>query len=216
VTTDSTRVFARTTTTIALADGPLALAVVDDLEAHVDRVTLLAGEDPAEPPYWAHLWSGARVLADAVPRGRGRAVEVGCGLGLPGLAALRRGWRTTFVDREVAPLAFVAASAAANALPTPARVAADFTTSALRPAAFDLVLAAELLYDRAAFATIAASLARLLAPRGALLLADAARIDTSTFWPLLERSGLHLTITQHRLLEEGFPVTISLITATRW
>ena len=189
------------------------MVVVDDLEAHVDRAALLAGEDPPEPPYWAHLWSGAAVLADAVPPGRGRAVEVGCGLGLPGLAALRRGWRTTFVDRAPAPLAFVAASAVANALPVPPRVAADLTTPALRAGAFDLVLAAELLYDRAAFKAIAAALARLRAPRGTLLMADAGRIDTRDFWPLLAAHGLALDVVEQRVFEEGFPVTVRLVRA---
>ena len=64
---------------------------VDDLERYVDRRALLAGDDPEEPPYWAHLWSGARVLADAVPARPGRTIELGCGLGLPGLTAARRG-----------------------------------------------------------------------------------------------------------------------------
>src|SRR5262245_47585956 len=92
----------------------VALWQVADLERHVDRRALLAGDDAPEPPYWAHLWSGARVLAAALPPCAGRVVEFGCGLGLPGLVAARRGAAVTFVDRVRAPLAFVRASAAAN------------------------------------------------------------------------------------------------------
>src|SRR5262245_5204098 len=82
----------------------LALWRVADLEQHVDRTALLAGDDPPEPPYWAHLWSGSQLLASAVPRGRATAIELGCGLGLPGLVAAQRGARVTFVDRVAAPL----------------------------------------------------------------------------------------------------------------
>src|SRR5262249_48349651 len=84
------------------------------LERPVDRTALLSAEEPPEPPYWAHLWSGALVLAAAVPEDPGSVVELGCGLGLPGLVAARRGARVTFVDRAPAALAFVRASAALN------------------------------------------------------------------------------------------------------
>src|SRR5262245_4457891 len=51
-------------------------------------------------PYWADLWPSARMLAKMVlrepwPPGL-TALEVGCGLGLPGLAALARGLRVVF------------------------------------------------------------------------------------------------------------------------
>lgn len=187
----------------------IALWTVENLARHVDREALLAGENPPEPPYWAHLWSGARVLARAVPHDAGDAVELGCGLGLPGVVAARRGARVTFVDRIATPLRFARASIAANGLTAAGFVAADFTGDALR-ARFDLVLAAEVLYDRAAFPTIAAALAARLRPGGLGLLADAGRIDTRAFWPHLDAVGLRADVTEHRVVEEGFPVVVRL------
>ena len=52
----------------------IALWQVADLERHVDRRALLAGDDPPEPPYWAHRWSGAAVLGEAVRRGARSAI----------------------------------------------------------------------------------------------------------------------------------------------
>jgi predicted nicotinamide N-methyase len=194
-----------------VAGRPLALWRVADLERHVDRQALLAGDDPPEPPYWAHLWSGALVLAEAAASVPARsAVELGCGLGLPGLAAARAGARVVFVDRVAAPLAFVRASAAANGLGPPPCVVADFTAGALA-ARFDLVLAAEVLYDRAAFDAIAASLARLLAPGGRALVADGRRIDTRGFRWSLATAGLEWTGTTHAVREEGLPLTVDLL-----
>src|SRR5215468_5581467 len=55
-------------------------------------------------PYWADLWPAARMLAKAVLRTPWtpglHALEVGCGLGLPGIAALAQGLRVTFSDYD--------------------------------------------------------------------------------------------------------------------
>ena len=196
-----------TCTTIALADGPLALWQVAALERHVDRAALLgAVDDPPEPPYWALCWSGARVLADVVPRDAGRVIELGCGLGLPALAAARRGARVTCVDRVVDPLRFVRASAATNGV----RVDVVVADVAAAPTAggFDCVLAAELLYERPTFPALVASLRALLAPGGRVLLADAGRIDTRDFYALLPPAGFAVTSGEVRVLEEGWPVTV--------
>jgi predicted nicotinamide N-methyase len=197
-------------TRVAVGADAMALWRVADLERHVDRRALLAGVDPPEPPYWAHLWSGALVLAAAVPAGGVRtAVELGCGLGLPGLVAARRGARVTFVDRIAAPLEFVRASARANGVGVDLLVA-DFTTPVLR-ARYDLILAAEVLYDRAAFPALARALLQHLAPGGRALLTDARRMDTHPFYADLDAAGLGWRATEHRLREEGQPVTVRLV-----
>jgi predicted nicotinamide N-methyase len=188
----------------------LRFASVADLERHVDRDALLRAEDPPEPPYWAHCWSGARVLAERVPRHGGRVLEVGCGLGLPGLVAAARGARGVFADRVAAPLAFVRASLDANGLGA-GLVVADVLDAPWR-SAFDLVLAAEVVYDRATFGALAAALRASLAPGGRVLLADGHRIDTRGFYEAATAAGLAWTAEDVRVEEEGFPVTITLVT----
>jgi predicted nicotinamide N-methyase len=197
-----------------VGEDVVALWQVDDLERYVDRHALLAAEDPAEPPYWAHLWSGARVLAGAVPVRPGRTIELGCGLGLPGLTAARRGGRVTFVDRVRAPLAFVHASAVASGLAPVDLVAADFAAGGIA-GRFDLVLLAEVLYDRAAFPAMARAVADHLAEGGLALLADGARIDTRTFYPELAALGLGIETTTHRVEADGVTEAIAL-SAIRW
>jgi predicted nicotinamide N-methyase len=192
----------------------VALWQVDDLERYVDRHALLAGEDPPDPPYWAHLWAGARVLAGAVPAGPARAVELGCGLGLPGLVAARGGARVTFVDRVPEPLAFVRASALANGLAPVSLVTADLTRGALR-SRFDLVLLAEVLYDRAAFPAVARAVADLLAPGGLALLTDGMRVDTRAFYPQLAALGLGVETTHHPTDADGVSESIAL-SRIRW
>jgi predicted nicotinamide N-methyase len=204
--------FTATLAEVAIDDARVALWHVADLERHVDRHALLAGDDPPEPPYWAHLWSGALVLARAVPPAA-NALELGCGLGLPGLVAARRGARVVFVDRVATPLAFVRASLAANRL-VGALVVADATAPSFRTPRFDLVLVAELLYDRAAFPALARALRALLAPGGRVLLTDAQRIDTRAFYEALPAAGLAHRVSEHRMREEGFPLSVRLAELT--
>src|SRR6516164_9769568 len=58
-------------------------------------------------PYWAYLWPGAFLLAEAVSRQDWipgtPALEIGCGLGLAGLAGIARGLEVTFTDYDEAP-----------------------------------------------------------------------------------------------------------------
>src|SRR5262249_48358442 len=71
-------------------------------------------------PYWTDLWPASRMLAKAVlrepwPPGI-EVLEVGCGLGLPGVAALARGLRVIFSDYDLAALEFAARNARLNKL----------------------------------------------------------------------------------------------------
>src|SRR6266849_3675369 len=69
-------------------------------------------------PYWADLWPAARMLAKAIVRepwpGPLEALEIGCGLGLPGIGALSRGLRVTFSDYDATALRFAADNARLN------------------------------------------------------------------------------------------------------
>ena len=69
-------------------------------------------------PYWAELWPASRMLAKAILREPWQpgleALEVGCGLGLPGIAALAAGLRVIFSDYDATALHFAAANARDN------------------------------------------------------------------------------------------------------
>ncbi|HEY8517522.1 MAG TPA: methyltransferase domain-containing protein [Candidatus Binatia bacterium] len=168
----------------------IGLVTVRNLEQHVDRDRLL-NDETLVPPYWAMVWGGARALAVHIATRlqceRRTVLDVGCGLGLVALAAARAGARVTAIDREVAPIEFLMASAAVNGTPVEALVG-DITTARFAEP-FDLVLAADLLYERAEFEALARALGRQVAPGGTLWVADPQRVDTATFYQALGREG---------------------------
>jgi predicted nicotinamide N-methyase len=96
-------------------------------------------------PYWAELWPAGLALAQALPERLDgvRAVELGCGLGVPSLVAAAHGASITAVDWAAEAVALLHTNAAANGLAVDARVA-DWRAFA---GEYDLVLAADVLYE---------------------------------------------------------------------
>ena len=198
-----------------LGSRVVRLCAVDDLESTVDRGALLRGE--GEPPYWAYLWSGARVLAAYVARWLAvrerRVLEIGCGLGLPAVTAAVLGGRVLVVDEQRAALDFVAASAAANDVVCESWQG-DFT--ALDPGRrFDVLLAAEVVYDAARFAAVASVFDRHLDAGGIGLVADGYRTDTRGFYRALAECGLVTHAVDVRVVEEGRMVPVRLCAIRR-
>jgi predicted nicotinamide N-methyase len=97
-------------------------------------------------PYWAELWPAATALAAALPDVAGlRVVELGCGLGVPSLIAAARGARVTATDWAADAIELLRQNADRNGLVLQAEVR-DWRESWQER--FDLVLAADVLYER--------------------------------------------------------------------
>jgi predicted nicotinamide N-methyase len=116
-------------------------------------------------PYWAILWRSGVALAREIdgPALKGlRVIELGCGLGVPSLAAARAGADVLATDAETEALALVARNARANGLRLETAMA-DWAEpdEILGRAPFDLVLAADILYRRESVASLLSLLPRL-------------------------------------------------------
>jgi len=113
-------------------------------------------------PYWAELWPSALALADVVA-GRDVAgldvLELGCGLGLPSLVAGRDGARVLATDWADEALALLRANASCNGVALETRRLDWREPGEL--GTFDLVLAADVLYERRYVDVLAELLPRL-------------------------------------------------------
>jgi predicted nicotinamide N-methyase len=149
-------------------------------------------------PYWAYLWPGANMLAEAVARCWGgggevrdlEVLELGCGLGLGGLAAMDLGFRVCFSDYDPAALAFVGRSVRENGL-DPGRCSTLVLDWREPPARrFHRIIGADLLYERRLVPLVADVLARMLAPGGEALLATPYRASAEAFPEAAAEVGL--------------------------
>jgi len=97
-------------------------------------------------PYWAELWPAATALAEALPVLDGlRVCELGCGLGLPALVAAARGAEVTATDWASDAIELLRLNAARNGLRVRAELRDWREPWGER---FDLLLAADVLYER--------------------------------------------------------------------
>jgi predicted nicotinamide N-methyase len=121
----------------------LTLLRPESPEALIDEQ---AFEDDEFLPYWAELWPAALALAEALPDVRGmRVVELGCGLGVPSLAAAARGAQVTATDWAPDAIDLLRRNAERNGVHLQAEVR-DWREPWHER--FDLALAADVLYER--------------------------------------------------------------------
>jgi predicted nicotinamide N-methyase len=116
-------------------------------------------------PYWSVLWRSGVALArelDGVALRGLRVVELGCGLAVPSIAAARAGAAVLATDGCPEALELVERNADMNNVRIET-AAVDWTTpeELIRRAPFDLVLAADVFYERPSVALLLSLLPRL-------------------------------------------------------
>jgi predicted nicotinamide N-methyase len=202
---------------LTIGSRQLSLLRVKDLERWVDRAALLRDE-AEEPPYWAHLWTGALTLAryveERIECRDQNVLDLGCGLGLTGIIAALKGGRVTFADKEPEALAFATVNAQMNNCPVFAARLLDFTKDMLDQC-FSLILGAEILYDRPTFPVLVTFLLHHLTPNGRAVLADARRTNTEEFYRHLDHAGLQWTQEEVQEREENLPLTVRIVSVHR-
>ncbi len=141
-------------------------------------------------PYWAEIWPASVGLARSLMRGPElagqRVLDLGCGIGLAGLAAGRKGAAVRFVDIEADALHFARFNADKNGL-------RGFDTEQLdwfsetAAGTFDLLLLADVSYERRNFEPLCRHLQECLAADGVAWVADPFRTTAGHFLDLLAR-----------------------------
>ena len=189
------------------------------LRGVLDQTALLNAAGSFESvPYGLLLWPSAVALAELLASMSGalagvRVLELGCGLGLPGLTALSAGASVTLSDHEPAAVELALENAALNGLPRPDVLLADWA-SWPGTAMYDLVIAADVLYERAAGSALLNVVERSLAPGGVFLTADPERPQALERLASAEQSGWCVEILGFRFSsvpDEPIPRRITLI-----
>jgi predicted nicotinamide N-methyase len=160
-------------------------------------------------PYGFLLWESALGLARHLYQrpetvaGK-RILELGCGLGLPGLVARTLGGNVTQTDHQPGVLALAGKNASANNVEGVDQVLADWRDWRIR-SKFELLIGADILYDREMHHHLETIFTRSISPGGTLLVADPGRPQSMEFMAGLEKSGWQIDVqtTNVRLDHEG-------------
>jgi predicted nicotinamide N-methyase len=177
------------------------LTVPADADEFLNQLEEATGNSPdGEPlerdPYWARLWPTALTMARWVMSRRWRtgqpALEMGCGVGIVGLAGWLSGLRVTFSDR----VALAVRVAVENAVRNGCGGAQGMVFDWARPCAgeYPTLLASDVLYDPRLHEPLLHSISRLLAAEGTCFIGDPGRFHVAGFVELCRRYGMAVVI----------------------
>lgn len=208
---------------VTVAGSRFAMTVVRDTNALLERIRAEDFARDERLPYWAELWTSSLELArwsleGGVDRGL-RVLELGCGLGLVGIAAARAGGHVTMTDYEPDALAFARLNAAEN-LPQLSdgesiRVAMLDWRAPYRGEQYGLVLGSDIVYDRALFEPLLQCLRECLAPGGRVVMTDPDRAVGRAFLELAAQSGFRVHTVAVPTTRRGRTVTVLRATLQR-
>ncbi|MFO7536325.1 MAG: methyltransferase [Kiritimatiellia bacterium] len=181
---------------VDVAGEPFDMAACGSMEVLLNA---LIEADPATAavrderlPYWTEIWPSslvvaARALEEKSLAGR-RVMDLGCGLGLAGVAAGRRGASVCFCDYDEQALRFAALNWAANVGGPFQGAVMDWREPAFGKE-FDLILAADVVYEKRFFEPILGAFDTLLKPGGAIWLGEPHRPFSTGFFECLAAHG---------------------------
>ncbi len=197
-----------------VADNIVALLsqmTQEDFDRHDERM-----------PYFGIVWPSAEALVTkllAGPRLEGTHVlDLGCGLGACGFAAAQMGARVTFLDWEPRAVEIVQASAREERLPLQDLqfIVADWRN----PPALDryeLIIGADLLYEKRNAEAVAEFLGRYLKPGGEAWIVDPGRPHARLFPTQARLQGLQLSAREVLAIKGRGPnITLLRFRKPRW
>ena len=163
----------------------LDILAVRDPDVLIDEIDPECYDEDERLPYWAEIWPSAIGLGRhrfeyPAPPGS-RILELGCGIGVAGIAAAAAGLTVTACDYEEDALAFARHNARLNALD--ARVSFRFLDwrNPDLDRKYAIVIGSDILYERPNHEPIQRLLNDTLEPGGMFLASDPGRRATTPF-----------------------------------
>lgn len=170
-----------------IANTDRLLEAVDDESFSIDE----------QLPYWAEIWPSAVALAEYLLNQDDlnglEVLELGCGLGIAGLVAAKRGAHVTLTDIDTDALAFARYNAQLNNL-SPIHTEPFDWRSTTKIGTFDRILAADVIYETRWLDPVATVIKRLLKPNGKAIIAEPGRSVANQFTERFDPSDVHTDI----------------------
>jgi predicted nicotinamide N-methyase len=204
---------------VAVGAEAFSMLAVRDTNRLLDLVSPELFSVDERLPYWADLWTSSIDLAGWLLEGErmvGKTVlELGSGIGLAGIAAARAGAQVMMTDYETDALLFARYNALMNLQPDvfPGRVRcvlADWRVPDIG-AKFDVIIGADIVYDRANFLPLLTLLQTHLLPGGQAMLTEPDRAIGQAFVAAAGEHRFSVARSYSTVTREGKNLRISRI-----
>ncbi|HKR03884.1 MAG TPA: methyltransferase domain-containing protein [Bacteroidia bacterium] len=165
-------------------------------------------------PYWADLWHSAIALSKYIVetnviKKNMQVLEIGCGLGLPGIVAGKFSNHITFTDYIKEPLEFAEYNWKLNN-----DHAAQFKILDWRKPdasfASDVVLASDVAYEKRSFKYLLHSFKKLTKPGGLILMSEPNRQFTREFFRTLKDKGFVFSTVEYNIHYNGISTKVNV------
>ncbi len=204
------------TVDVPVAGDIITLELVACFDDVLDDMADRHPDDTDQIPYFADLWPSALALANHLvscyPDLRGKSLlELGCGTGLPSIAAARRGASVTATDFHPQNQPYFEANARRNGVAQILYKTMDWCQPP-EGMTYDLVIGSDLLYEARQIDSLSTGIVQRLAPGGTAILADPGRKHIQQAADTLEKMGLHVRLD---IQDETFMLTLRHADGTR-
>jgi len=217
------------TETITLAGGSYPFTriadpnrVLSDVAAAEDRLEKTTGlrknGEELHLPYWAELWDSAlglsQLLIDRFGKPKttpltpppSRVLDLGCGMGFPGMIAASLGLPVLLADLEPPALLFAKLNSFTYQTGTRTRQL-NWQTTRLDEQ-FDLILGADILYERKQWEYLEPFWRTHLAHGGSAILGEPGRQTGDHFPAWITSCGWNLTLHEQRIATRSRPIRL--------
>jgi predicted nicotinamide N-methyase len=165
-------------------------------------------------PYWADLWHSAIALSQYIEKSNiiqknMDVLEIGCGLGLPGIIAGKFSNHVTFTDYIKEPLELAEYNWKLNNDHAAQFEILDWRKPAPSFAA-DILLASDVAYEKRSFKYLLHSFKKLTKPGGLILMSEPNRQFTRDFFRTLKEKGFTFSTVEYSIYYNGITTRVNV------
>lgn len=168
----------------------IKLEQVANVEKLVDEIVDDEFNKDERLPYWAEVWPSAHALAEYILQNKNdfsnkNVLELGCGMGLVGIAATIARANVTFSDHEKEAINFTKHNYFLNFQEQANTVLLDWRAPNIDKK-FEIIIAADILYERRYITPVYNTVQKLIAENGRIYIAEPDRTIAKPFFEMME------------------------------